>query len=1055
MLALIGSCLNLSQPSRFTDRREYEVFARAPAAAPTHFFGTLARYRYGAWHASVGEGGSISSFPEPQDSFNDDTGIIESGTAALELVAPAADAPFIPVADNKALDCDGVDDYLYTASTAKLNFGTGSFTVILRVRYDDFTFPRSFCSVGKQGAVWNTSAGWGFGAVYDAAAIPVFFHDGATFLQGTIALDAGFRPPDCIGRFVDIAIVVNRSAGVNKATAVIEGVAQSGSIDLSTLVASFDNAQNFNWGISVGWMQDGAGDELQLFNRALPVAEIQALRRKRLTGKETGLVLWWKNDEGAGVAVADSSGNGHGASFNSAPAWTQGAPLDVRDQFFRIPQLLQQQLIDLELVTRIYREDGTSCELVNERRGVVKSARRRKHLLTLEVADVDRSAFDQLIPAKRFTVADWPKLFVDHVGRPITQGVGTVRKMPLTYIDNTAGAFKYAGPEVIGSAATLLTLYRNNRVVSPAEYVTGTAAAGGNTVFTATFTKEQADFNGSLYELTADFLCPGSRLAADEVRRVLGLLGVGVDASSFDIAALYHNLEGIRVDCAYATPRPGTTIIQDLLFVARGQLFKTPAGQCGLFVDRPRDVKAALDEAVHQCEIEEDVTSEKVKSITLEYRPSTSQKEEYTGKLTRACSGVAAERVLKNPYIDDHGVADRTMSYLQKRENAKNEARAAIFAAQLRAGDLVALTSAVSLNGSKVYAAPQISRPADRNVVTLRAYDESIFVYTADALPAGAVNGYLPDYSQTQPVMPTGLAVVSQGTSSDTDGKVTAYLVARAVPPAVNWAQLFVQLVDTTTGEQYTQELFLTGGNYDATFSGLRPGRIHSIRAWAVNATNVEGATATIANFTTANYTTQPNAPASIASQQQSPRQVLVGWAAVADVAGQPKIRRYVVFKKTGGGSYTEVDRPNTLTWIDDNVAIGTAYQYKVRAEDINGNESNDSSASGSLTPTALITDGLVTGGGISGVSIANGSINRGRANTATGSASGTTSNATYSGFQAESYCFDLAVFSSTDFNYLDLKSPTGSGNEVSKIQWYNNTGSSRLWEASYRYVAS
>src|SRR5512133_4349040 len=40
---------------------------------------------------------------------------------------------------------------------------------------------------------------------------------------------------------------------------------------------------------------------------------------------EPGLVGWWRLDDGAGTAVADSSEGGHNGSFvTGAPAWVQG-----------------------------------------------------------------------------------------------------------------------------------------------------------------------------------------------------------------------------------------------------------------------------------------------------------------------------------------------------------------------------------------------------------------------------------------------------------------------------------------------------------------------------------------------------------------------------------------------------------------------------------------------------------------------------------------------------------------------------------------------------------
>lgn len=648
----------------------------------------------------------------------------------------------------------------------------------------------------------------------------------------------------------------------------------------------------------------------------------------------------------------------------------------------------RNELVDLELVTRRYRADGSHVETVNERRGVVKGVARQGLAVTLDIADMDRSALEALIPSKTFTIADWPKLFVDHVGRPIPQGVGTVRKMPLVYLDNTLGAYKYGGPEVIGAPGEVLTVYRDGRIVSAAEYSVGTATSGGNTILVLTFAAEQRDQGGGLYAIEADIRLPGSRLVPDEIRRLLQLLGGTVDAPTFDIEALWANLQGIRIDAGYVTPREGIAILQDHLMVARAQLKRTPAGTWGIFVDRPRDVALALNDQSDECRIDEIVKSEVVKTMRLEYRPSSCQRlDSLTGKLSRTCTGVTGEKVIKAPYIGEHEVADRFLSYMQKRENAREEARGSIHGVQLAAGDLVSIASQVNWNGSKIYSSPSVTRAADRNEIAFRLYDETVYVYTPGTLPADATNGYVPDYSQTLPLAPTGLVVVSQGTSADTDGKVTAFALIRAVPPAVNWQTIMVVVKDTTTLEQYIQPLLLNAGNYELTMPGLRPNRPHTVEAWAVNSNNLPGFFTAPVPFTSANNTSAPAAPGSITVTQANTFEVAVNWAKVNDVASQPKIRRYVVFEKLGAGAFTEVLRTADTQYIRGGFGVGQVFQYKVRAEDINGNESADSSTA-SITAAKQVDDTQIIGGGVSGVSIANAAINQGRSFTGTGGTS-------------------------------------------------------------------
>jgi Concanavalin A-like lectin/glucanases superfamily len=60
---------------------------------------------------------------------------------------------------------------------------------------------------------------------------------------------------------------------------------------------------------------NGMMDELNIWDRALSPAEIAALRLKKLTGNESGLIGYWSFDEAEGVTVFDNSQNGFNGIF--------------------------------------------------------------------------------------------------------------------------------------------------------------------------------------------------------------------------------------------------------------------------------------------------------------------------------------------------------------------------------------------------------------------------------------------------------------------------------------------------------------------------------------------------------------------------------------------------------------------------------------------------------------------------------------------------------------------------------------------------------------------
>jgi hypothetical protein len=65
---------------------------------------------------------------------------------------------------------------------------------------------------------------------------------------------------------------------------------------------------------------NGSFDDVRIYNRAITTDEISALYN--MGG--TGLLSWWKMDEGTGSLLGDSSGNNYTARLVGSPVWTSG-----------------------------------------------------------------------------------------------------------------------------------------------------------------------------------------------------------------------------------------------------------------------------------------------------------------------------------------------------------------------------------------------------------------------------------------------------------------------------------------------------------------------------------------------------------------------------------------------------------------------------------------------------------------------------------------------------------------------------------------------------------
>lgn len=79
-------------------------------------------------------------------------------------------------------------------------------------------------------------------------------------------------------------------------------------------------SQRFGWG-DYGYY-NGSLDDIRLWNYARTQTQIQSDMYKQLAGNESGLIGYWKLNEGSGTTVSDSAGTNHGTTVNG-PVWNQ------------------------------------------------------------------------------------------------------------------------------------------------------------------------------------------------------------------------------------------------------------------------------------------------------------------------------------------------------------------------------------------------------------------------------------------------------------------------------------------------------------------------------------------------------------------------------------------------------------------------------------------------------------------------------------------------------------------------------------------------------------
>jgi hypothetical protein len=496
------------------------------------------------------------------------------------------------------------------------------------------------------------------------------------------------------------------------------------------------------------------------------------------------------------------------------------------------------------------------------------------------------------------------------------------------------------------------------------------------------FSTPQIDFNGTPYAIEADVLGVESRDACSEIKRLLGIAGVGTDTTTFN-AAIAQTFAKL-VDCDYGRTgqRKISAILDDLLWVARAGLSRagTGAGNYTIWQDVAGSPVLTLDESLADpVQVEKIGNEGRPASVGLNCAPSSSDANTMQVQLTRPVSGgvLGAEPPRELRYLRDPTTMDQALCYRALRAQYNRIATATIYRTQNNIGDIVTLTSARNWVGARTFTIWAIERVPKGNKCTLHEYNSAVYTYTASPLPGIASAGYQPDYSATPPAAPTLVKVLATGTSTDGAGTTTAYAQVSAVPPVVNWQTLWFAAIHNVAGTITLVPATFTAGVYKATISGLRQGEVYKLQCYATAGT-LQGAIAStfdataiggggaVTTFTTAGTAQVPANVSSCSAFQGIGNTIGVSWPSLASTT---MLQAYVLEQKLGAGAFTQIWQGNALSYQDSALTYGIAYQYRVRARDTYGNFSASYATSSTVTPVGNVTGG--TSGDITSTTVA------------------------------------------------------------------------------------
>ena len=256
------------------------------------------------------------TFSEAMDYTSITTNIDNSSCDGTLMVSSDNFSNCIQMASpNKALDFDGTNDYV---DVGDFSLG-GSLTFEAWMQYDSRgTWSRIF-DFGENGAnddnIWLGLAGSSgtirFEILSGSSKSMVTDGDGEHTAYGQVPID---------GTWIHVAATISGTAGSANGTGklIVNGNLVGTKTNMYVPAVMTRNNQYLgksNWGGDA--YLNAKMDEFRIWNVARTQAEIQANMNKELSGSETGLVAYYKMNDGSGTSLADSSSNSYTATLNN------------------------------------------------------------------------------------------------------------------------------------------------------------------------------------------------------------------------------------------------------------------------------------------------------------------------------------------------------------------------------------------------------------------------------------------------------------------------------------------------------------------------------------------------------------------------------------------------------------------------------------------------------------------------------------------------------------------------------------------------------------------
>ncbi len=585
---------------------------------------------------------------------------------------------------------------------------------------------------------------------------------------------------------------------------------------------------------------------------------------------------------------------------------------------------------------------------------------------TVSVNDPD--PLQTLLPKKVYETDDLPENPPNEInperdlGKPFPLPFGMPNKVSLMYVHANFTTDEYDYIVAVDIIQKVKTVYRNKVVVDSSEYTVYDGSQSSPYPGTAfiRFTKEQRDFQGRLYEFTADiwgFTFGGgnhSMKIVDFIENILSNskwgLGETINTASFDaartaVAGFGGTFNGTGVIDAQVSAQD---ILNELLFLCRGKLHKNEAGEWTLTIDTYQEVVTAsfgsgdkkFENIKKISSYKKTPTKEAIKKYTLNYRYNRWE-QAFANKNERNIFAFGEDKEHNTKWVRNHTTADIITCYQQKLMQ-QGDTRLRIEVGM--EGRALALRNTVKiiiprLNIDGEFQIRSIRKSLTRYELDLISYNSTIYDYTIGTLPPDATPDNTPDYSNTAPAAPTSFTIDAQGIDQGTDGTTTTYYELSATAPAANFSHMiFGYKKAGSSAYKYLEGELGSGEIWKIRIEGLTPGISYNLAAVSVNAFNLKSSLATLLSQLAPGDTTGPGTVSGLTGSGKYKT-----WHWKWNARTEDDLRDYDVQIGTTPGGNNVFDgyvAGTSIDFTDNSQGYGTLY-CRVKARDLTGNLSS------------------------------------------------------------------------------------------------------------------